>query len=57
MFMSTVLGLVACGHSFGGVHQVDFPTIVPESEVTVNNTDGVQKFAKSDVYNSFDNHL
>lgn len=35
---------VACGHSLGSVHQVNFPDIVPESVINDNNLDGASHF-------------
>lgn len=35
---------VACGHSLGAVHQVNFPDIVPASVVTSTNLDGGSNF-------------
>ena len=34
------IGLTACGHTMGGVHYSNFPQVVPESSVGVNNSDG-----------------
>ena len=34
------IGLTACGHTMGGVHHSNFPQIVPESAVGVNNAGG-----------------
>ncbi|EFX04208.1 L-ascorbate oxidase [Grosmannia clavigera kw1407] len=34
---SEMIALVACGHTVGGVHGVDFPTIVPGSGTAGNN--------------------
>lgn len=33
-----MIGLVACGHTLGGIHGVDFPTIVDAPETDPNNT-------------------
>lgn len=36
--------LTACGHSLGSIHYANFPSIVDDSVVTVNNTDGGDPF-------------
>lgn len=48
-----MIGLVACGHTFGGVQQTAFPTIVPASAVSGDNTDGQVTFDSTPV--TFDN--
>jgi catalase (peroxidase I) len=35
-----MIGLVACGHTLGGVQSKSFPNIVPASTITVGNSDG-----------------
>ncbi|KAJ7123044.1 heme peroxidase [Mycena epipterygia] len=52
--VTEMIGLVACGHTIGGVHQVDFPLTV-ENAITVGNPDGVVHF--DDSFDSFDNHI
>ncbi|KAJ6454526.1 L-ascorbate oxidase [Mycena vitilis] len=52
--VSEMIGLVACGHTLGGVHQVDFPLSV-ENATTTSNPDGVVHF--DDTFDSFDNHI
>jgi hypothetical protein len=47
-------GLVACGHTIGGVHQVDFPLSV-EGAITSSNPDGVVHFDST--FDSFDNRM
>ncbi|TCD65071.1 hypothetical protein EIP91_003273 [Steccherinum ochraceum] len=49
-----MIGLVACGHSFGGVQNVAFPTIVPPSD-DPNNTSGNQHFDST--FTQFDNKI
>ena len=46
------IGLTACGHSMGGVHHSNFPQIVPESAVGVNNAGG--RIAFDDTVANFD---
>ncbi len=49
------IGLTACGHTMGGVHHDEFPQIVPESAVSVNNTAGRIPF--DDTVANFDNNV
>ncbi|KAI0320315.1 heme peroxidase [Amylostereum chailletii] len=49
-----MIALVACGHSLGGVHEEDFPTIV-RGQTNENNTSGMQHF--DDSFTAFDNHV
>ncbi|TCD65073.1 hypothetical protein EIP91_003275 [Steccherinum ochraceum] len=49
-----MIGLVACGHSFGGVQNVAFPTIVPPSN-DPNNTSGNAPFDST--FTEFDNKV
>ena len=49
-----MIGLVACGHTFGGVQNVAFPTIV-EPSTDPNNTSGNVPFDSTDV--QFDNKV
>ena len=49
-----MIGLVACGHTFGGVQNTAFPTIVPPS-TDPNNTSGAQHFDSTFV--QFDNKM
>jgi hypothetical protein len=49
------IGLTACGHTMGGVHHDEFPQIVPESAVGVNNTAG--RIAFDDTVANFDNSV
>ena len=53
--VSEMIGLVACGHTLGGVHEQDFPTIVQGETNADNNTSGMQPF--DDCFDSFDNHM
>ena len=46
------IGLTACGHTMGGVHYSNFPQVVPESSVGVNNSDG--RVAFDDTVATFD---
>lgn len=41
---SDAITLVACGHSLGRVHNSAFPSVVDNSTVSVNNTDGGVSF-------------
>ncbi|KAG9227959.1 heme peroxidase [Amylocarpus encephaloides] len=50
---SEMIQAVACGHSLGGVHQTNFPDIVPESQKTPENTEGRSTFDSTP--NVFDN--
>ncbi|KAJ7929052.1 heme peroxidase [Mycena leptocephala] len=52
--VTEMIGLVACGHTIGGVHQVDFPLSV-ENAITSSNPDGVVHF--DNTFDSFDNHI
>ncbi|KAJ7499491.1 heme peroxidase [Mycena latifolia] len=52
--LTEMIGLVACGHTIGGVHQVDFPLSI-ENAITSSNPDGVVHF--DDTVDSFDNHI
>ncbi|KAF8175627.1 heme peroxidase [Mycena galopus ATCC 62051] len=49
-----MISLVACGHTFGGVQQAAFPTIVPDLN-DPNNTESVQHFDSTFV--TFDNNV
>ncbi|KAJ7027310.1 heme peroxidase [Mycena alexandri] len=49
-----MIGLIACGHSFGGVQHVPFPQIVPELD-DPNNTQSVSHFDSTFV--TFDNNV
>ena len=49
-----MIGLVACGHSIGGVHGEVFPEIVPELNDTSNEA-SLQTFDDSPIV--FDNHM
>ncbi|KAJ3486553.1 hypothetical protein NLI96_g4162 [Meripilus lineatus] len=51
---SEMIGLVACGHTFGGVQHDPFPNIVPESN-DPNNTSGNVRFDSTFV--TFDNKI
>ena len=53
--VSEMIGLVACGHTLGGVHEQDFPTIAQGETNADNNTSGMQHF--DDSFDSFDNHM
>ena len=46
------IGLVACGHTMGGVHHAQFPQVVPESAVSPQNLDG--RIAWDDTVAKFD---
>ena len=46
------IGLTACGHTMGGVHYSNFPQVVPESSVGVNNSGG--RVAFDDTVANFD---
>ncbi|KAJ7150708.1 heme peroxidase [Mycena filopes] len=49
-----MIGLIACGHSFGGVQHVPFPQIVPEMD-DPTNTESVAHFDSTSV--TFDNNV
>ncbi|ERF76415.1 hypothetical protein EPUS_06973 [Endocarpon pusillum Z07020] len=49
------IALTACGHTMGGVHHDEFPQIVPESAVGVNNTVG--RSGWDDTVANFDNSV
>ncbi|KAJ7287098.1 putative L-ascorbate oxidase [Mycena rebaudengoi] len=51
---SEMIGLVACGHSFGGVEHAPFPGIVPEMN-DPTNTNSVAHFDSTNV--KFDNNV
>ncbi|KAJ7062950.1 heme peroxidase [Mycena amicta] len=53
--VTEMIGLVACGHTLGGIHAVDFPLTVPPTAITQSNPDGVVHF--DDTFDSFDNHI
>ena len=53
--VSEMIGLVACGHTLGGVHEEDFPTIVYGETNPDNNTAGMQHF--DDSFDEFDNRV
>ncbi|KAI2471093.1 heme peroxidase [Annulohypoxylon bovei var. microspora] len=38
--LSDAIGLTACGHTMGSVHAGGFPTVVEQSTITPNNTNG-----------------
>ncbi|KAF7343906.1 Peroxidase [Mycena venus] len=52
--VTEMIGLVACGHTIGGVHQVDFPETV-QNAITPPNPEGMVHFDNS--FDSFDNHI
>ncbi|KAF7350334.1 Peroxidase [Mycena venus] len=52
--VTEMIGLVACGHTIGGVHQVDFPFTI-ENSITDSNPDGIVHF--DDTFATFDNHI
>lgn len=45
-----MIGLVACGHTFGGVQHDSFPQIVPDSDDPVNNNEGNVAFDSTGVH-------
>ncbi|KAJ7311512.1 heme peroxidase [Mycena albidolilacea] len=49
-----MIGLVACGHTFGGVQHAPFPDIVPELNDT-NNSESVSHFDTTNTH--FDNNI
>jgi hypothetical protein len=49
-----MIGLVACGHTLGGVHEVDFPQTV-HGAINSSNTEGMVHF--DDSFDTFDNHM
>ncbi|KAJ7762908.1 hypothetical protein B0H16DRAFT_1455354 [Mycena metata] len=49
-----MIGLIACGHTFGGVQHVPFPQIVPELN-DPTNTDSVTHFDST--FTTFDNNV
>lgn len=49
------IGLTACGHTMGGVHHDEFPQIVPESAIGVDNAAG--RIAFDDTVATFDNNV
>ncbi|KAF7378519.1 Peroxidase [Mycena sanguinolenta] len=49
-----MIGLVACGHTFGGVQHATFPTIVPDLQ-DPNNVDSVAHFDTTNTH--FDNNV
>ncbi|KAF7512824.1 hypothetical protein GJ744_011927 [Endocarpon pusillum] len=49
------ISLTACGHTMGGVHHDDFPQIVPETAVGVNNSAG--RISMDDTVANFDNSV
>lgn len=49
-----MINLVACGHTLGGVHEVDFPNTI-HGAISSSNTDGVVHFDSSDA--TFDNKI
>lgn len=53
--VSEMIGLVACGHTLGGVHEEDFPTIVYGETNSDNNTSGMEHF--DDSFDEFDNRV
>ncbi|KAJ6589600.1 heme peroxidase [Mycena capillaripes] len=52
--MTEMIGLVACGHTVGGVHEVDFPQTV-QGAITPDNPEGVVHF--DDTFDVYDNHI
>ncbi|KAI0317025.1 heme peroxidase [Amylostereum chailletii] len=50
-----MIALVACGHTLGGVHEEDFPTIVRNQTTEDDNSSGMQHF--DDSFEEFDNHI
>lgn len=50
-----MIGLVACGHTVGGVHHTAFPDIVKAPADPVANAEGVQRFDST--FDSFDNKV
>ncbi|KAF7301124.1 Peroxidase [Mycena indigotica] len=50
-----MIGLVACGHTVGGIHEVDFPDSVPATPFDPNNPEGVVHFDQT--FDDFDNHI
>ena len=49
------IGLTACGHTMGGVHHDEFPQIIPESAIGVDNAAG--RIAFDDTVANFDNNV
>ncbi|KAJ7218225.1 heme peroxidase [Mycena haematopus] len=49
-----MIALVACGHTVGGVHQIDFPQSV-QGAITNDNPEGVVHF--DDTFDVYDNHI
>ncbi|KAJ7062951.1 heme peroxidase [Mycena amicta] len=50
-----MIGLVACGHTVGGIHQIDFPDSVPASAIGDSNPEGMVHF--DDTFDTFDNSI
>ncbi|KAJ7694001.1 heme peroxidase [Mycena olivaceomarginata] len=53
--MTEMIGLVACGHTVGGVHEIDFPQTVHGAITTPDNPEGVVHF--DDSFDVYDNHI
>ncbi|KAF8188818.1 heme peroxidase, partial [Mycena galopus ATCC 62051] len=49
-----MIALVACGHTVGGIHQIDFPLSVTDA-ITTENPEGVVHF--DDTFDVFDNQI
>ncbi|KAJ6453546.1 WSC domain-containing protein [Mycena sanguinolenta] len=49
-----MIALVACGHTLGGIHQIDFPQSV-QGAITNDNPEGVVHF--DDTFDVYDNHI
>ncbi|MCJ1307576.1 hypothetical protein MMC25_001223 [Agyrium rufum] len=52
---SDAIALTACGHTLGGVRNLNFPQVVPPSAVSANNEDGRIVFDTSPA--AFDNNV
>ncbi|KAJ7934264.1 heme peroxidase [Mycena leptocephala] len=52
--LTEMIGLVACGHTVGGVHEIDFPHTV-QGAITSDNPEGVVHF--DDTFDVYDNHI
>ncbi|PVF92323.1 heme peroxidase [Serendipita vermifera] len=50
-----MIGLIACGHTIGGVHHTNFPESVPPPPDPTKNSEGVQRFDST--FDSFDNKV
>ncbi|KAJ7476877.1 L-ascorbate oxidase [Mycena galericulata] len=49
-----MIALVACGHTIGGVHQIDFPQSI-KGAITPDNPEGVVHF--DNTFDVYDNHI